>query len=674
MTDSVLRVLNYKTDNKIENFAISINDIIPLICKINPNKATGSEGISGQMLILCSDSVAIPLKIIFSNILLTGIYPGIWKLANIIPIHKKGDKQLIKNYRPISLIPICGKIFEKIVFNHLYSFLTSNHLITKTQSGFRPGDSTTNQLLRLIDTIHQSFDASPTLEVRDVFTDISKAFDKVWHEGLVFKLKQNGVSGSLLNFFKNYLSDRKQRVVLNGSCADYKDIKSGVPQGSVLGPLLFLIYINDLEVNIKSQVRFFADDTMLYSVVKNPTISANDLKADPEIINHWAYQCKLELNPVPTKQATEVLFSQKYKPVDHPPLYFNGNIVTKVDKQKHLGLILDSKLSFRSHINEKIVKTKKTIGIIKHLSKYLPIKTLKIMYKSLVRPHFDYCSEIFHIPPSNNGSFDNVNYHVHNISSLNVHMAKIESVQYQAALAITGTWQGTSRAKLYKELGFASLSDRRSLYRLVQLFKIKHNLTPEYLRKKLPLLNIINDPNANPNIFNELMARTQRYKNTFFPNAISTWNNIIANIQGNITMKSYKNHILKFIRPNHKPFYDIHDPTGLHYLFQMRTELSPLKSHKHRHNFRDTPTDLCNCLQGIEDNKHFLFYCLQFATQRAAMAINVMNILLRNNLGELANEVDFYLYGDSRLTTNDNKTILSSTIHFIKSTERFSSA
>ena len=166
--------MNYKTDNEIDHFAISINDIIPLICKINPNKATGSDGISGQMLILCSDSVALPLKIIFSNILLTGIYPGIWKLANISAIHKKGDKQLIK-----SLIPICGKIFEKIVFNHLYSFLTSNNLITKNQSGFRPGDSTTNQLLDLIDTIHQSFDASPTLEVRAVFMDISKAFDKV---------------------------------------------------------------------------------------------------------------------------------------------------------------------------------------------------------------------------------------------------------------------------------------------------------------------------------------------------------------------------------------------------------------------------------------------------------------------------------------------------------------
>ena len=114
------------------------------------------------MLLLCGDTVAPPLKIIFTNILSTGIYPDLWKLADVTPIHKKDDKQLIKNYRPISLLPICSKIFEKIVFNHLYGFLTANNLITKNQSGFRPGDSTTNQLLDLIDTIHQSFDASPT--------------------------------------------------------------------------------------------------------------------------------------------------------------------------------------------------------------------------------------------------------------------------------------------------------------------------------------------------------------------------------------------------------------------------------------------------------------------------------------------------------------------------------
>ena len=263
-TGSVLPALTYKTNERLEKFPISTNNIVSLVCKLNPNKAAGSDGISAQMLLLCGDSVALPLQIIFNNVLLTGIYPSIWKLANVTPIHKKNDKQIISNYRPISLLPICSKIFEKIIFNHLYNFFNTNNLITNKQSGFRPGDSTINQLLDLVDSIHQSFDAYATLEVRAVFMDISKAFDKVWHDGLIFKLKQNGVSGSLLKLFEGYLSSRKQRVVLNGSASDYKDIRAGVPQGSVLGPLLFLIYINDLEENIKSQIRFFADDTMLY--------------------------------------------------------------------------------------------------------------------------------------------------------------------------------------------------------------------------------------------------------------------------------------------------------------------------------------------------------------------------------------------------------------------------
>ena len=201
------------------------------------------------------------------------------------PTFKKGDKQLIKHYRPISLLPIRGKILEKIISNNLYSYLHTNNLITINQSGFRPGDSTTNQLLYLVDEIHQAFDSTKSLEFGTIFLDISKAFDKVWHDGLMFKLEQNGISGNLLNLFENYLSNRKQRLVQNGSYSDYSSIESGVPQGSVLGPLLFLIFITDLERNLKSNVKFFAVDTMLFFIVKNPEISAIDLNHDLEVYN-----------------------------------------------------------------------------------------------------------------------------------------------------------------------------------------------------------------------------------------------------------------------------------------------------------------------------------------------------------------------------------------------------
>ena len=243
--------------------------------------------------------------------------------------------------------------------------------------------------------------------------------------------------------FENYLCNRKQRVVLNGSCSDFFTIESGVPQGSVLDPLLFLIYINDLETNIKSNIKFFADDTMLFSIVNDPLISAIDLNHDLNVIQQWAHQWKMEFNPDRTKQATEVLFScKKCKPF-HPQLAFNGAPVKTMNEQKHLGLILDSGLSFTKHLNEKITKAKKNIGLIKQLSKYLPLKTLNQMYKAFVRSHLDYCDNIYHIP------------HLKQLSSgisLNYQMEVVEKVQYQAALAVTGAWQGPNRSQLYEEL------------------------------------------------------------------------------------------------------------------------------------------------------------------------------------------------------------------------------
>ena len=187
---------------------------------------------------------------------------------------------------------------------------------------------------------------------------------------------------------------------MNGFYSDYATIESGVPQGSVLGPLLFLVYINDLESNIVSNVKFFADDTMLFSVVHDPTITASDLNHDLQIINVWAHQWKMAFNPELNKQAVEIVFSQKRNKLHHPPLFFNGSVVCKFESHKHLGPTLDPKLTLINHINDKIKSTSKTIGILKYLSRYLPLKTLDIMYKMSIRPHFDYCDVIYHIPPN----------------------------------------------------------------------------------------------------------------------------------------------------------------------------------------------------------------------------------------------------------------------------------
>ena len=180
----------------------------------------------------------------------------------------------IKNYRPISLLPICGKLFEKMIYNSLNRFCEYNNILNTNQSGFRSGDSCIYQLINITHDVFQSFDSNPSLEVRGVFLDISKAFDRVWHKGLWFKLKSIGVNGKLYKLIESFLSNRLQRVVLNGRNSSWEKVSAGVPQGSILGPLLFLIYINDISENLQSNVKLFADDTSIFSVIFDLNITA----------------------------------------------------------------------------------------------------------------------------------------------------------------------------------------------------------------------------------------------------------------------------------------------------------------------------------------------------------------------------------------------------------------
>ena len=352
--NSKLPIFDYKTNKGINDIKFEVSDILKIIKDLNPNKAHGHDGVSIKMIQMCDESIIIPLKLVFESAIRSGHFPDTWKKGIIIPVHKKESKNLVKNYRPISLLPVFGKMFEKIIYNNLYNYFQENQFLTENQSGFRKGDSCISQLIAITHKIYKAFDGNPSLETRGVFLDISKAFDKVWHEGLLNKLKSYGITGNFLKLLENYMSNRYQRVVLNGQSSSWLDVNAGVPQGSILGPLLFLIYINDLPERLKTDAKLFADDTSLFSTVIDIDKTSDNLNNDLSVIREWAYLWKMSFNPDPNKQATEVIFSHKKNPVTHPILIFNNQIVKTAHSQKHLGLTLDGKLCFNTHLNEKI--------------------------------------------------------------------------------------------------------------------------------------------------------------------------------------------------------------------------------------------------------------------------------------------------------------------------------
>ena len=229
-----------KMSESLTAIDFSNNDILKIIRNLDSNKAHGHDMISIRMVKICDDSICKPLKLIFQSCLESGKFPSEWKKANVVPIHKKGDKQILKNYRPISLLPVTGEILERLLYDTMFEFLTENNLISDNQSGFKPGDSCVNQLLSITHEIYQFFDDN--VEVRAVFLDISKAFDKVWHKGLIYKLKQNGIPGNILNTIIVFLSFRKQQVGM-GKFLNGLVLKQGCLKGPYLDHYYFLFIL-----------------------------------------------------------------------------------------------------------------------------------------------------------------------------------------------------------------------------------------------------------------------------------------------------------------------------------------------------------------------------------------------------------------------------------------------
>ena len=286
----------------LDSLSITPEEVEQTLKSLPLGKAAGHDLINNRLLKELAQPLSFPLCDLFNFSLSSGKVPKIWKQANVSPIHKKNDPSDVSNYRPISLLSTVGKVLEKIVHKYVFNFFRDNNVITTLQSGFVPGDSTVNQLIDIYNTFCKALDEGK--EVRAVFCDISKAVDRVWHKGLLFKLKSAGVTGSLLTWFSDYLNDRKQRVVLPGASSSLTSVKAGVPQGSILGPLLFLLYINDIVEDINSSIRLFADDTSLYIIVDNPFQAAEQLNSDLQKIHRWAAKWLVTFNPGKSEYAS----------------------------------------------------------------------------------------------------------------------------------------------------------------------------------------------------------------------------------------------------------------------------------------------------------------------------------------------------------------------------------
>ena len=369
---------------------VTPEEINSIVKSLN-NSAAGPDGINASTLKTSLEFINSPLTDICNMSLVEGVFPDELKVANVIPLYKSDDPLLVNNYRPVSLLNVLSKVFEKIMYNRLLDFLNKHKIIFKFQFGFRKGHSTYMALMILMDKLIKSLENGEF--VIGIFLDFSKAFDTVDHHIMLTKLFHYGIRGNALEWFRSYLSNRCQFVTYNGVSSTSKAVKCGVPQGSILGPLLFLIYINDLANICYHTLPFlFADDTNLFKSGSDLAAMENAINTELRIISEWLKVNKLSLNIKKTKY---MLFTKKRNYVDSINIEIEGQSIDETGSTKFLGVIIDKQLNWKEHISHVTSKVSRGIGILIKARHLLNKDALVSLYYSFIYPYMTYCNHVW---------------------------------------------------------------------------------------------------------------------------------------------------------------------------------------------------------------------------------------------------------------------------------------
>lgn len=372
----------------IGSVEIDEREVLKLLSHLDLTKGAGPDKIPPYFIVQCADSLYLPLSIIFRRSLAEGVFPDEWKSAFVTPVHKGGDKTDVQNYRPISKLCLFAKILEKIIHKQLYSALKCS--FTDEQHGFLKNKSTTSNLIIANEFITAGMDGGSQVDV--IYTDYRKCFDRIDHKVLLSKLYAAGIHGDLFRWFASYIRRRSQAVVVQGFSSHWVSIPSGVPQGSILGPLLFVIFILDIAQCFKnSKILLFADDMKILKVISTLR-DVHNLQEDLLRFQSYCNLNKLDLN---VNKCFYVTFSRKQTILDEGYNLLNTRL-KKADDVKDLGVIHDGKLVFDKHIDNIVRKASKALGFIMRTSvDFRSIKTVKILYCAYVRSHLEYASQVW---------------------------------------------------------------------------------------------------------------------------------------------------------------------------------------------------------------------------------------------------------------------------------------